>query len=80
MARDKKYGIYFIPNEHKEYEEEPIFIIRGKDKAAPAAIRAYGNAALENGSSPVILADCLTRADEIEEWQERNKDIVKAAD
>jgi hypothetical protein len=50
-------------------EDEPVFIVRGLDIAAPATIEAWAKEALLQGANPVI-ADMAGRwAERVREWQ-----------
>jgi hypothetical protein len=49
--------------------EEPVFLIRGQDIAAPVAIRAWAAEAEVHGAEPNIIEAALSQADAIERWQ-----------
>ena len=55
--------------EGKIPEDEPVFLIRGQDIAAPAALRAYAMEAHRSGAEPNIIAATLQQAREMEKWQ-----------
>jgi len=61
-------------------DDEPVFIIRGKDKLAPRAILAWLDAAREAG----VNVDKLTRAEEhlvaVIEFQEQHPERCKIPD
>jgi hypothetical protein len=77
VAQDSKYGQIEIPGVP---DDEPVFIIRGKDLSAPWAVRGYASHALDAGATDVFAQGCAKRADEIEKWQSENKSLVKTPD
>ena len=50
-------------------EDEPVFLIRGKDRAGPAALRAWAKEAKAVGAHGNIVGRALTQADRMEAWQ-----------
>lgn len=48
---------------------EPVFLIRGKDKASPGAARAYAELAKALGAPPNVIQRALDQADAMEAWQ-----------
>lgn len=48
---------------------EPVFLIRGQDLAAPAALRAYAMLAHENGASLDLINCVLEHVRRMEKWQ-----------
>lgn len=77
MAKDRKYGFIDIPGIP---DDEPIFIIRAKDKSAPQAVEQYANTAIVNGSPAEHGAAARQVASNMREWQQENPDKVKAGD
>lgn len=77
MAQDSKYGQVDIPGIP---DDEPVFILRGKDLATPDAVRGYADFANDEGSSAEFCNSVLVRADEIQNWQDEHTDLTKAAD
>ena len=53
-------------------EDEPVFIVRGQDLAAPATIEAWAREALLHGAHPVIAAEAGRWAERVREWQRRH--------
>lgn len=49
-------------------EMEPVFLIRGQDAAAPAAVRFWCHAARYQGASDEIILKAMAQADRMEEW------------
>ena len=49
--------------------DEPVFLLRGCDLAAPAAIRAWVAEAGALGADPDMLQAALGHADAMEQWQ-----------
>lgn len=81
-ACDREYGLTFPA-------DEPLFLLRGQDKAAPTAIRDnhppgytrdYFTAAHEAGADLPHLDAIKAAAVEMREWQRANPDRVKAPD
>ena len=52
-------------------EDEPVFLIRGQDIAAPVAIHAWANAAEALGASPEIVRLARRHATMIISYQKR---------
>lgn len=48
--------------------EEPIFVLRGQDKAAPATVRAWAAIADALGAPPEKVAEARAIADAMEAW------------
>ena len=81
MPVDKKYGRVWLERTPQSMQhDEPVFIIRGADEAAPAAIRSYADAANNVGASEELFDDVMAFADEVEEWQSNNRPHVKVPD
>ena len=55
---------------------EPVFLIRGQDKAGPATLRAYASVVSKYGAADDILAAVLRQADAMEEWQRTHNSKV----
>lgn len=51
-------------------EDEPVFLIRGKDKAGPEAVRAWAAAAALKGADLDIVERARQWAETMEEWQD----------
>lgn len=49
--------------------DEPVFLIRGQDKAGPAAVRAWAAEARSRGARKDILSAALSQANRMEDWQ-----------
>ena len=49
--------------------DEPVFLIRGKDLAGPAAVRAWANEAELIGADWRIVSIARSQAYAMEEWQ-----------
>lgn len=77
MARDAKYGDIDVPGIP---DDEPIFIIRAKDRSAPQAIMQYAETSIINGSPSEHAASCRQIAGDFRSWQEENQDVVKPGD
>lgn len=50
-------------------EDEPVFLIRGKDKAGPETLRFWAAKANSLGASPEIVMAAERQADEMERYQ-----------
>lgn len=67
--------------EGKIGKDEPVFLIRGQDKCAPAAIRAYADFAQLTGADPEVCQATRAFADYIEyTWQGRPNPDPKIPD
>jgi len=55
--------------ENKIPADEPVFLIRGQDLAAPNALRAYAFEAHRMGAEPHLIEATLRHAREMEDWQ-----------
>lgn len=53
-------------------DTEPVFVIRGRDKAAPAALRAYAMEASKAGADRRLVLSVERHADRMEEFQARH--------
>lgn len=63
------YDIAFNGGNSSIPDEEPVFVIRGQDKAAPETLRAYAKLALNWGASGELVGAVLIHADAMEAWQ-----------
>ncbi len=59
-------------------EDEPVFLIRGQDRAGPATLRAWVELARAHGAADDILDLVVRHATAMESWQ-RNR-AVKVPD
>jgi len=59
---------------------EPIFVLRGKDRAAPHGINGWRYEAFRLGALPANLKDADARYAETLAWQNANPDKVKIPD
>lgn len=50
-------------------DEEPVFLLRGQDLAAPGILRAYAVEASRVGASDELVMATLNQAREMEAWQ-----------
>ena len=50
-------------------EDEPVFLLRGQDRAAPGAVRAYAEILESMGGGPVLVRQSREQAERMEEWQ-----------
>ncbi|MEY2567304.1 MAG: hypothetical protein QOE35_1833 [Actinomycetota bacterium] len=50
-------------------DDEPVFVVRGCDLAAPATIEAWARLALLHGAHPVVADHAGRWADRVREWQ-----------
>lgn len=50
-------------------EDEPVFLVRGQDKAAPATLRAWAEEAGRLGANIDIIALVRQHVDAMEAWQ-----------
>lgn len=50
-------------------EAEPVFLIRGQDRAAPRVLRQYAREAQRLGASKELVRATIEQAKRMEEWQ-----------
>ena len=50
-------------------EDEPVFLLRGQDRAAPGAVRAYAEILESMGGDPVLVRLSREQAEKMELWQ-----------
>lgn len=50
-------------------EDEPVFLLRGQDKAAVGAVRAYAEILESMGGDPVLVRQSREQAKRMEQWQ-----------
>lgn len=82
MAIDLKYGFVAVEKEpgNPFGDNEPIFIIRGRDALAISVIQQY-KIMCELGGSPQEHIDSIEKVvDFFESWQELNEDLTKVPD
>lgn len=60
--------------------DEPLFLLRGQDEAAPAAVRDYGHRADDVGAGAVHLGKVSVAALRLDDWQREHPDRVKVPD
>lgn len=77
MARDGKYGDISIPGIP---DDEPIFILRGQDKAASTTIDDYGVNAEDAGATREFVVGLREAFDRFEQWANDNPDKMKTPD
>ena len=54
--------------EHKIPEDEPVFLIRGQDKSAPATLRFWAAENLRNGGDPEASRLAVEQAGRMAAW------------
>jgi hypothetical protein len=52
--------------------DEPVFLIRAKDKAGPAAVRDWAGRAFQEGADDKIINAALQHATLMEQWQKEH--------
>lgn len=62
-------GKYLVQRRDGSVPDWPYFVIGAADPAAPAALRAYANAAMDFGMDAEYAEDVLALADEFLEWR-----------
>lgn len=75
-ATEAKYGEITTTGKQL-YPGEPVFLLRGTDPLAPAAIRNYAVHCSFAGCDREHVAAVNAIADRIEEWQKASPDLVK---
>lgn len=79
MAKDKKYGQVTL--QYKALPpDEPVFVLRGQDRATPNTIRRWAIEAEAIGADRETVAEAEHVAGLIEAWQQANPDRVKVPD
>ena len=53
-------------------EDEPVFLLRGQDIAAPATLCFWANKVEANGGDPKIIASARSQARDMRLWQEKH--------
>lgn len=53
-------------------EDEPVFLLRAKDKAAPGTVRLWANLHMMGGGDPKLSVMANNHAALMEKWQEKN--------
>lgn len=54
-------------------EDEPVFLLRGQDIAAPAAVEAWAAAAQQHGADHALITAALKQAAAMRLWQFQTK-------
>jgi hypothetical protein len=54
-------------------DNEPVFLLRGQDICAQAAIGAWVNAASRSGASPEIIKAAIDQIGRIDKWQAKTR-------
>lgn len=65
-------GKYLVQRRDGTVPDWPYFVIGAADPAAPAALRAYAQAAYERHMDPKYVADIEDLADEFESWHRKH--------
>lgn len=82
MAVDQKYGnveVEKVPG-NPFIEDEPVFLLRGRDVVAVATVRHYAQTCERHGSPKAHVESVLEAADAMAAWQKENPDVVKLPD
>ena len=66
---DTSEGKYLVKRRDGSIPEWPNFVLGAKDPAAPAALRAYADAAEAHGMNPAFVADVRELAVEFETYR-----------
>ena len=82
MAFDQKYGRVTVEIEpgNPLGENEPVFILRGRDALAGEAIQKYADICSSAGAAPEHIASVRRVGHNLERWQDENPDLVKEPD
>lgn len=51
--------------------EEPVFLLRGQDRNAAAAVRVWAKLVEDEGGSPEIVAAARDHADKMDAWPKK---------
>ena len=60
----------------KVADDEPIFVLRAKDRLASMAVREWAERAELSGSPEAKVQEALRCAEAMDEWAEKNGDKV----
>ncbi len=60
--------------------DEPAFVLRAQDKAAPMTVRIYAQHAASHGANEQFVQSVHDAANAMEAWQEANPDKVGTPD
>lgn len=71
-ADGTREGKYLVQRRDGTIPIWPYFVIAASDPAAPAALRAYAEAAEECEMDPAFVADIRTLADDFVLWRDAN--------
>lgn len=52
--------------------DEPVFLIRGQDRAGPFAVESYAIHAERQGATPEFVNTCRVHARRMRDWQKHN--------
>lgn len=74
-----KYGEVTVSGKEL-HPGEAVFLFRGTDAAAPAAVRDYAMRCRVSGCSDAHVNGVLAAADRMAEWQAANPTLVKLPD
>lgn len=69
---ETREGKYLVTRRDGTVPMWPHFVVAASDPAAPAALRAYADAAAGCGFDPDFVADVRALAGEFEDWREEN--------
>lgn len=64
----------------RSYADEPLFVVRAKDKTAPETIEAHIELARGLGASEQYINATRARVNEFRDWQNANEELVKGPD
>ena len=57
-------------------DDEPVFLLRGQDQAAPQILRAYAAEARRQGASADLVEATLKQAAAMDDWQRYTRSKV----
>lgn len=82
MAHDQKYGTVTVEKEpgNSLGDDEPVFILRGRDVVSVATVRVYAQKCAQHGSPKEHVLSVNEAADAMVVWQKANPDLVKLPD
>ena len=79
MGYDRKYGRVTFER-GTIGDDEPVFVVRACDAAAPAALRAYAHVAAQHGGNEEMVRRVLERAEQVARWQAEHPELVHPPD
>ena len=72
MIHARSDYMHIQDNTGKIKEDEPVFLLRAKDKLAPGTLRFWANMLEEAKGDPIAIAAARKHAEVMKQWQKEN--------